>query len=96
MMKKQRRKFSKEFKLKVVLEAVKERSTLTELCEKYELHPNQISKWKKDFLEKAETIMDSKNPNQSQAEHDKEKEKLYAKIGQLQMEVEFLKKKLFQ
>ena len=51
MMKKQRRKFSKEFKLKVVLEAVKERSTLTELCEKYELHPNQISMWKKDFLE---------------------------------------------
>lgn len=95
-MKKLRRKFSKEFKLKVVLEAVKEQSTLKELCEKYELHPNLISKWKKDFLEKAEAIMDSKTPNQSQADFDREKEKLYAKIGQLQMEVEFLKKKLFQ
>lgn len=42
-MKKSRRKFSKEFKLKVVLEALQERSTLNELGEKYELHPNQIS-----------------------------------------------------
>ncbi|MCC6282597.1 MAG: transposase, partial [Saprospiraceae bacterium] len=42
-MKKQRRKFSKEFKLQVVLEALKERLTLNDLSQKYELHPNQIS-----------------------------------------------------
>jgi transposase len=53
MMKKQRRKFSKEFKVKVVLEALKERHTLSELSQQYELHPNQISAWKQDFLSKA-------------------------------------------
>ncbi len=94
-MKKQRRKFSKEFKLKVILEALKEESTLKELCQKYDLHPNQISKWKTDFLEKAPTIMDAKTPRQSDEANEREKEKLYSKIGQLQMEVEFLKKKLF-
>ena len=95
-MKKQRRKFSKEFKLKVVLEALQERSTLSELGEKYELHPNQISSWKQDFLSKAEQIFASKAPEKAASEEEAEKAKLYAKIGQLQMEVEFLKKKLFQ
>ena len=95
-MKKQRRKFSKDFKLKVILEALQERSTLKELCQKYELHPNQVSKWKREFLEKAAEIMDAKHPDQTVTDHEQEKEKLYSKIGQLQMEVEYLKKKLFQ
>jgi transposase len=95
-MKKQRRKFSKEFKLKVVLEALQERSILSELGEKYELHPNQISSWKQDFLSKAEHVFSSKTPEKAASEVEAEKAKLYAKIGQLQMEVEFLKKKLFQ
>lgn len=94
-MKKPRRKFSKDFKLKVVLEALKERSTAKELCEKYELHPNQISSWKREFLEKAAQVMDSPHPKQAEEELEKEKAKLYAKIGQLQMEVEYLKKKLY-
>lgn len=92
-MKKQRRKFSKEFKLQVVLEALKERLTLNDLSQKYELHPNQISAWKQDFLNKAEQVFSSPAPDSSDKES--ETERLYAKIGQLQMEVEFLKKKLF-
>lgn len=95
-MKKQRRKFSKEFKLKVVLEALQERSTLSELGQKYNLHPNQISSWKQDFLSKAEQIFSSKAPEVVASEVEAEKAKLYTKIGRLQMEVEFLKKKLFQ
>jgi transposase len=94
-MKKQRRKFTKAFKLKVILEALQERSTLKELCQKYELHPNQVSSWKRDFLEKAAEIMDTKSPGETQTDIEKEKAKLYAKIGELQMEVEYLKKKLF-
>lgn len=93
-MKRQRRKFSKEFKLKVVLEALKERYTLSELSQKYELHPNQISMWKKEFLKKAGEVFTTKSTEDKQDET--EKEKLYAKIGELQMEVDFLKKKLFQ
>jgi len=94
-MKKQRRKFSEEFKLKVVLEALQERSTLSELGDKYELHSNQISSWKQDFLSKAEHVFSSKTPEKTASEVEAEKAKLYAKIGQLQMEVEFLKKSSF-
>ncbi|MCA9458789.1 MAG: transposase [Nitrospira sp.] len=93
-MKKQRRKFSREFKLQVVLEALKERLTLNELSQKYEVHPNQISTWKQDFLNKAEQVFSS--PASNSVDNDSETEKLYAKIGQLQIEVDFLKKKLFQ
>lgn len=94
-MKKQRRKFTRAFKLKVILEALQERSTLKELCQKYDLHANQISSWKRDFLEKASEIMDAKSPTETQTDIEKEKERLYAKIGELQMELEYLKKKLF-
>lgn len=95
-MKKQRRKFTKEFKLKVVLEALKERLTLSELSQKYELHPNQISAWKQDFLSKAGQVFATPAGAAVAETTEAEKEKLYAKIGQLQMEVEFLKKKLCQ
>lgn len=94
-MKKQRRKFTKEFKLKVILEALKERSTMKELCQKYELYPTQVSNWKQEFLDKAMATMDSKEVKKIESDIEKEKEKLYAKIGQMQMEIEFLKKKLF-
>jgi transposase len=50
MEKKRRRKFRAEFKAKVVLDALKEHSTIEELSKKYEIHPNQIKTWKKEFL----------------------------------------------
>jgi transposase-like protein len=49
MEKKSRRKFGADFKAKVVLEALKERSTVEELARKYEVHPNQIHHWRKSF-----------------------------------------------
>ena len=78
MKKRQRRKFSSDFKLKVILEALREDSTLAQLSQKYELHGNQISKWKTDFLEKAAGIMNSKPNVRSVQERDEELEKLYA------------------
>jgi len=92
-MKKSRRRFSAEFKVKVVLEALKERQSLNELAQKYQLHQNQISKWKTDFLDQALEYMNH-HSKVSKAEDDIEKEQLYAKIGQLQVELDFLKKKL--
>ena len=90
-MKKKRRRFSAEFKLKVILEALRERHSLSELGQKYDLHPNQISKWKSEFLENAKEHM---NPcDQGIRESEKQIEKLYAKIGKLQMENEYLKKR---
>ncbi|MBK9229181.1 MAG: transposase [Ignavibacteria bacterium] len=53
MGKQSRRKFSADFKAKVVIEALKERNTIEELAKKHELHPNQITTWKKEFLSNA-------------------------------------------
>lgn len=91
--KRNRRKFSTAFKTKVVIESLKERDTLSDLAKKYEVHSNQIQKWKKDFLDNAETVFNKKanaKTDNSQVDTDK----LYQKIGKLEMERDFLKKNL--
>ncbi len=88
-----RRKFTSSFKTKVVLEAIKERSSLAELAQKYELQPTQISAWKKDFLESASDVFESgKKDKKSEAE--KEKDRLLKTIGELKIENDFLKEAL--
>lgn len=87
-----RRKFSSEFKSKVVLEALKERQTLSELASLFEVHPQQITNWKKEFMEKSAQIFELKSVGKSSVE-EQEKEFLYAQIGQQKVEIEFLKKK---
>jgi len=72
------------------LASLQERETLSELSQKYDLHPNQISKWKTDFLENAAQYIKS-SLKQSKDEDHVELTELYAKIGQLQMELDFLK-----
>lgn len=91
-MRRKRRKFSSSFKTEVALAAIKERKTLGELSKHYELHPNQISKWKQEFLSNASSIFET--PNKKSEEPTIELQVLYAKIGQLEMEREFLKKSL--
>ena len=88
-MKKSRRKFTNAFKAKVAIEALKERETLSELAKRFEIHPNQISIWKREFLENAENAFASKNKKE---ETDNQIDKPYQKIGQLEMENDFLKK----
>lgn len=61
LLKAQRRKFTSEFKVKVVLESLKENQTLSELAEKFDLDSNQISEWKKKFLSKAHLIFDAED-----------------------------------
>ena len=92
-MKQTRRKFDAAFKAKVAIEALRERETLSGLAVKYDLHPNQISQWKQDFLEKSSQVFDQKRPTTS-SEPEVDINKLYAKIGELQMERDFLKKSL--
>ncbi len=92
MERKSRRKFSSNFKAKVVLEALKERSTIEELARKYELHPTQINLWKKEAMSKLSQVFGSRDEGEDKTEE--QTEKLYAQIGQLKVENDFLKKKL--
>lgn len=92
-MKRVRRTFSAEFKAKVALDAIKEQMSMSELAQKHGLHPNQITEWKKQFLSNASAVFKS-GVDDSAAQAEKEWEKLYKKIGQLQVEVDFLKKSL--
>ena len=92
-MRKKRRTFSSEFKLKIIIESLKERESLSELSQKYELHPNQISKWKTDFIENASHYLKKPSTN-NLGDSSVDSKELFAKIGQLQMELDFLKKKL--
>ncbi|GAB4405870.1 MAG: IS3 family transposase [Bacteroidia bacterium] len=91
-MKKQRRKFTSAFKAQVAIEALKERQTLSELALRFDVHPNQISTWKQEFLSKAEQVFEA--PGEKKAEKRSDPTALYAKIGELEMERDFLKKSL--
>ena len=91
-MTRKRRNHSPEFKAKVALAAAKGDKTVAELAQKYNLHPNQISTWKKELLENAAMIFASET--QSGKDSSEEVDKLHAKIGQLTMENDFLAKVL--
>lgn len=92
-MKTQRRKFSSDFKVKVALEAIKEQMTLLEISSKYQVHPTQIGKWKAEFLENAASVFESGRPKKP-VDSEETEQKLYSKIGELQVQVDFLKKVL--
>lgn len=91
-MPKSRRKFTSGFKAKVAVEALQERLTLSELAQKYELHPNQISSWKKELLERSAEVFDTKRGPKASDTSQKEA-RLFQQIDQLQFELDWLKKK---
>jgi transposase len=88
-MKKSRRVYSGAFKAKVALEAFKERETLAELSQRYEVHPNMIKRWKQELSDRSFEIFETKSLKDDTED---QMEKLYAKIGQLEMECDWLKK----
>ena len=88
---KTRRRFSAELKAKVALEAIKGHQTVAELATKHELHPTQITAWKREAIEKLAKVFDDKG-TEIQANRDAEMTKLHAKIGQLVVERDFLAK----
>lgn len=94
-MKRTRRRFTAAFKTKVVIEALKERESIQELAVRFELHPNQISMWKREFVENADKAFCSDSASSDQKAVEKEKEDLYKQIGRLSMENEWLKKSCF-
>ena len=87
-----RRRFSKEFKAKVALEAIKAQRTAAELAQEFGVHVNQINLWKKQLIEAAPLAFG--NGKDREAEQLKrERDILYRKVGELQVEVDWLKKK---
>jgi transposase len=91
MTKQSRRKYSADFKAKVALEAIKNQKTLVELSQQYEVNSITISKWKAEFLEKMSLIFEREGSGQNQ-DGSLAIDKLYAQIGQLKVENDFLKK----
>jgi transposase-like protein len=91
-MKRHRRQFSADWKAKIALEAIKGQRTIQEIASHYELHPNQVTHWKKELLERAAEIFSSGKTQEGQADEELKAE-LYQQIGKLQVEVDWLKKK---
>src|SRR5665647_3601234 len=92
-----RRKFTVEFKTKIVLEILKEEKQLGELAAEHGVSPNQLRNWKKEFLGNAAKVFsESKQEKELNAKEralDEEQREIMAKVGQLTIENDWLKKK---
>ena len=91
MKKKVRTKHSASFKAKVSLEAVREQQTVPEIAKRYGVHPNQIYKWKKEFLDNIERVFERGEPQNNVPDREDE---LLKKIGELTVERDFLSRGL--
>lgn len=93
----QKRQFTAEFKTRIVLEVLREEKQLNELAKEHDISPNQLRNWKKEFIENASKAFSGskleKEQKRQQKEQMIEKQELMAKVGQLIIENEWLKKK---
>ncbi|MCA1951081.1 MAG: transposase [Treponema sp.] len=94
---KKRQSFDKAFKAKVALEALREGMTLQEIASKYDVHPNQISLWKKQVIENLPEIFERPNKKSESEQHAKKQyDEALRALGAMKIENEFLKKKYKQ
>ena len=93
-MKSKRRNHSGQFKAKVALAAAKGDKTTAELSKQFQVHPTQITKWKKQLTDSLPEIF-SLRRNQDIQEQQALTDQLYQQIGQLKVELDWLKKKLY-
>jgi transposase-like protein len=89
---KNRKNYQPDFKAKVALEAVKGKLTINEISKQFSVHPNQVSKWKKQFLESLPQIFENSN-KPPPTENEELTNQLYQQIGKLKVELDWLKKK---
>lgn len=89
-----RRKHSPQFKAKVALEAARIDMTVNQIASKYQVHPTQVSQWKRELIEGAVEAFTDKRLRQRREGHQTEVDGLHRKIGELSVELDWLKKKL--
>ena len=87
-----RRRHNAAFKFKVALAATKETQTLSELASEYQVHPTQVSQWKRQLLQDGAQVF-STSQSRQEREHAIREAELYEQIGRLKMELEWLKKR---
>ena len=87
-----RKKHSNELKARIALDAIRGQKTMSELASEYGVHANQISRWKKQLLEAAPDIF-TRGKDKEAEKNEVERDHLYKKVGRLQIEVDWLKKK---
>lgn len=92
-MKGKRRRHDPEFKVRVAIEALKNIRTTAQIAKEFEIHPAQVSDWKKQMLDGATGLFGAGKVMHSEEEFEAEKSQLHAKIGQQAVEIDFLKKK---
>ena len=88
----QRNHYPADFKARVALEALKEQKTLNQVASEYGVHPNQVSAWKKQLKQELPQIFSPRRTRQAE-EEEALKARLHQQIGQLQVELDWLKKK---
>lgn len=93
-MPRKRRKFSGQIKAKVALEAIRGHKTVAELAGEHQVHPNQVTQWKKQLLDAAEGVF-SDGPAAARQEQEELTARLYQQIGQMKVELDYLQKKLW-
>ncbi|HWR08319.1 IS3 family transposase [Sporomusa sp.] len=93
-----RRKFTPQEKSKIVLEALREEKTLSQIAAEYQVHPNVISRWKAEFMANADKVFskEADEVEKIKQAHEQEKDELLRQIGQLSYEVSWLKKNLVE
>ncbi|GKT10765.1 transposase [Desulforhabdus sp. TSK] len=87
-----RKQYSSAFKARVVLEAIKGQRTISELASEYGVHPNQITNWKKQAIDGLPAIFSNQKERAEKRSQEVESE-LYKQIGQMKVELDWLKKK---
>ena len=87
-----RRRFSSEFKARVVRAALREDKTLAQLASEFDVHPNQITEWKRQAIESLPDVFSRKKKRQQQ-DNQQLIDRLYQQIGELQVDVNWMKKK---
>ena len=88
----QRKRHSADFKAKVAMEAVKGQRTGNEIAGEYAVHPTQVAQWKRQLLEAAPGVFGADN-GRAAREQENLTDRLYQQIGQLKVELDWLKKK---